>query len=161
MLLLARTVTGMASYPTIAEVEAAGYESIGDGGRVGYEHFVNWSYLSDGQEFDPTGIESIVAKNNGDGTKTVVSALYILETGKTMADVPDIAGELTSAGFHDHQNLCFTGNRLVGTLNNGQCPPGSVLRPTPPMIHVWLIPHPCGPFGTVEGHGDPACGSHH
>jgi hypothetical protein len=143
---------------TVAAVEAAGYRSIGDGGTNGYEHFVNFGYLSDGTEMDPSRIESVVAKKNGDGTKTVVSGMYILSLGKTMGDVPDIAGELTT--WHDHQNLCWEGTRVVGITENGQCRRGTFIA-TPPMLHVWLVSHPCGPFAGIEtsGHGT-GCGSH-
>jgi hypothetical protein len=154
--LLVNTTAAMAAFPNAAAVEAAGYESIGDGGRSGYEHFVNWTYLEDGNELNPSRIESIVAKKNGDGTKTIVSAMYILEPGKTMADAYDIAGELTT--WHDHQNLCWDGHRLAGTLVNGVCTPGGEFRGTPPMLHVWLVPHDCGPFAGVDGHG--TCAGH-
>jgi hypothetical protein len=158
MLLLGRTQAALGAFPTVASVEAAGYESIGDE-VTGYVHYVNWSYLADGHEFDPARMESIVAQVNPGGSRSIVSGLYIMEVGKTMADVPDIAGELTALGFHDHQNLCFVGHRLAGLAVNGVCPAGSVLLPTPPMIHVWLTDRPCGPFSTIDGHGTD-CGSH-
>ncbi len=79
--------------------------------------------------------------------------MYILERGKTMADVPDIAGELTT--WHDHQNLCWdeTGTYLKGFIKFGRCFPSGELKPTPPMLHVWLQEHACGPFAGLEGHG--------
>jgi hypothetical protein len=146
----------MEPFPDVAAVEAAGYTSIGDGGIDGYEHYVRASYLSDPFEVDPNHIESIVVKKNGDGTKTIVSAMYILSLGKTMADVPDIAGELTT--WHDHQNLCWEGLRVVGTTVNGVCTRG-VFIPTPPMLHVWMVDNPCGPFAGIDEHGG-ACVIH-
>jgi hypothetical protein len=85
--------------------------------------------------------------------------MYILSVGKTMDDVPDIAGELTT--FHDHTNLCFSGTRVVGLAEDGECPQGSVLLVTPPMLHVWMVEHPCGPFAGIEtsGHGT-TCATH-
>ena len=157
--LINATTAGISPLMTVAAVQAAGYVSIGDGGADGYEHFVKFAYLADGRELDPSRIESIVVKKNGDGTKTVVSAMYILELGKTLADVPDIAGELTT--WHDHQNLCWVGTQVVGLAQNGVCPPPSVLVPTPPMLHVWLVPHPCGPFAGIETHGGEGCGHGH
>jgi hypothetical protein len=38
------------------------------------------------------------------------------------------------------------------------CPRG-VLTVTPPMLHVWLIERPCGPFAGLEDDED-ACLSH-
>lgn len=155
--LITTTTAGMAPFTTEAQVMAAGYTSIGDGGADGYEHFVNWSYLTDSYELDPTRIESIVMKKTPGAPKTVVSAMYILKLGTTMANVPPLAGPLTT--WHDHQNLCFEGTRLVGTTVDGVCTRGTLL-PTPPMLHVWLVPHPCGPFAGIETHGGDACGGH-
>lgn len=153
--LISTTTAGMASFTTEEDVISAGYTSIGDGGADGYEHFVNWSYLTDDEELNPDFIESIVMKKSPGAPKTVVSAMYILKLGKTMADVPALAGPLTT--WHDHQNLCFEGTRLVGLATGGVCTRG-VLLPTPPMLHVWMVPHPCGPFAGIETHGGGGCG---
>jgi hypothetical protein len=154
-------VTSALRGKTVASIKAAGYQWIGDGGGGGgYQHYVNWSYYGDGIEMDPSRIESIVVKDN-----VIVSGMYILNPGKTMASVPALAGELTT--WHDHQNLCFSGTTLVGLAVNGSCEParggpGGVLTPTPPMLHVWLVPHPCGPFAGIETHGgDDTCGHEH
>lgn len=135
-----------------ASVVAAGYRSIGDGRRVGgYEHFVHPDYTADGRELDPDAVESLVFEVTPDG-KVLASAMYLLEPGATMDDVPDIAGDLTV--WHDHQNLCFDDDdRIAGVLVNGSCSPGGTLRPTVPMLHVWLDDHGCGPFSGIEGHG--------
>jgi hypothetical protein len=147
-----------ARFPDRQHVEAAGYTWIGDGRRVGgYEHFVNVSYLADGLELDPEHIESIVLQRQADGSEQVVTAMYILNRGSTLADAPDIAGSLTP--WHDHQNLCWddSGVKLAGIVINGQCRPGGTFRPTAPMMHVWLTNPPCGPFSGVEGHGTTDC----
>nr|MBA2279894.1 hypothetical protein [Acidimicrobiia bacterium] len=148
--LIDTSTASMARFTDTASVEAAGYLSIGDA-VTGYEHFVNYSYLGDGLDLDPERVESIVFVVNEDGTKQLASAMFILSPGRTMADVPDVAGELTT--WHDHQNLCWEGTRVVGVLDaSGACPRGT-FRPTPPMLHVWMLPHPCGPFAGLEGHG--------
>lgn len=154
--LIDTTRVAMAEYPDQASVEAAGYRSIGDS-VTGYEHFVSYANVADSAVLDPARVESIVLKVQPDGTKQVVSAMYILPPGQTMADVPDIAGELTT--WHDHQNLCWEGGRVVGLLVNGQCTAGT-FRATPPMLHVWLVDRPCGPFAGLEGHGGD-CGHDH
>jgi hypothetical protein len=154
--LIARTKAGMRAFPDEAAVQRAGYVSIGDG-VTGFEHYVNVAYLTDSHEVDPQHIESIVLRVSG-GTKTVESAMYILTSGKTMDDVPDIAGELTT--WHDHQNLCWIGTRVVGITDaNGHCALGE-FRPTAPMLHVWLTEQPCGPFAGIEGHGTNGCHAH-
>jgi hypothetical protein len=147
--LIDTTRTAMAAFSDPASVEAAGYRSIGDE-ATGFEHFVNYGFLADPEVLDPAKVESIVFEVKPDGTKQLASAMYILPPGQAMADVPDIAGELTT--WHDHQNLCWEGGRVVGLLVNGQCTAGTFL-PTPPMLHVWVTEHPCGPFAGLETHG--------
>jgi hypothetical protein len=163
--LLDRTHAAVAArFPDLDAVRAAGYSSIGDA-STGFEHFVNFGYLADGpaNELNPDRIESIVAQVNPDGSKSIVSAMYILSLGRTMADVPDIAGELTT--WHDHQDLCWVGGTVVGLAVNGVCARGTLIV-TPPMLHVWLEPFPaCGPFAGIEtdgasSHGDD-CGHSH
>lgn len=141
-----------ARFPDQAALLAAGYRSIGDGLATPFDHFIKPEYMQDGREVDPDRIESVVLERTSAGWR-VASAMYILEAGKTMADVPHVAGELTV--WHDHQNLCWdrSGLRLAGLLVNGKCFPAGTLRPTPPMLHVWLADHPCGPFAGIEGHG--------
>lgn len=152
--LLDNTRTAMTSFPDEAALVAAGYQWIGDGRRPGgFQHFVNRDYMRDGIELDPDRIESIVLHVNADSTKSVASAMYILNPGTTLEQAPDIAGSLTP--WHDHQNLCWdaSGTRLAGIYVNGQCRPGGTLRATAPMMHVWRDNPPCGPFSGIEGHG--------
>jgi hypothetical protein len=157
--LIETTRAAAARFPDQASLLAAGYRSIGDGLLTPYDHFIQPDYMNDGRELDPDRIESIVMERTPTGWR-VASAMYILEAGKTMADVPDIAGELTT--WHDHQNLCWdpSGTRLAGILLNGRCFPGGTLRATPPMLHVWLQDHPCGPFAGIEGHGQGCAHGH-
>jgi hypothetical protein len=161
--LLFTTLAAMAPFPNVQAVEAAGYRSIGDAG-TGFEHFVNWTYFNDGIELDPNRIESIVIRIGPNGEKIVASAMYILNLGRSLADVPEIAGTLTT--WHDHTNLCWVPNgeggmRLSGVTDaNGNCARGTNIV-TPPMLHVWLDPQPCGPFSGIEGtHGDACAHSH-
>lgn len=156
--LIDRTVDGMARFSTVESVSAAGYYSIGDA-STGYEHFVSPAHMADGIELDPARIESIVFRVLPDGTRQLGSAMYILDGGSTMDDVPDIAGELTT--WHDHQNLCWDGGRVVGVLDaDGACTNGT-FRPTAPMLHVWMLPHRCGPFAGIEGAHGAGCGHGH
>lgn len=135
--------------------QAEGWFSIGDQ-ATGYEHFVNGSYLNDGKQLDATRPESIVYKVYGD-TRILVSAMYMAE-GQPALDSPlitDFAGPLFE--WHVHTNLCYgLRNGTVGIVGvtdaNGNCPPGSTVRSiNKPMVHVWIVPHPCGPFAAVEG----------
>jgi hypothetical protein len=135
-----------------AVAEAAGYRSIGDG-FTGYEHFVNWPLLGDGRILDADRPESLVYQTDGGG-RTLVSAMYFLETGTTLADAPDVGGPLTQ--WHVHNDLCFTGEAdawRLGTVMppSSPCPGGQFRLDLPPMIHVWIVPHRCGPFAALDG----------
>jgi hypothetical protein len=147
--LLDRTVRAMAKFTDEASVVAAGYESIGDASS-GFEHFEHHGYRHDGIELDENRIEAIVFETKPGQPKKLSAAMYILEDGKTMQDVPEIAGSLTT--WHLHEDLCWdpSGKRVVGLLRMGRCIPGGRLRVTSPMLHVWLDPQKCGPFAEVE-----------
>lgn len=155
--LIIDTTEAMKAYPDEASLQAAGFVSIGDG-ATGWEHYINVERIMDPRSLDPADIESVVLKVNPDGTKQVASAMYLLPFGMTMADAPDVAGDLTM--WHDHQNLCWDGIRVVGTTDaTGSCISGE-FRPTQPMMHVWVIPHECGPFAGIEGSHGSGCGDH-
>jgi hypothetical protein len=155
--LIVETTEAMAAFPDEAAVQAAGFVSIGDG-ATGWEHYIHVDRIIDPAVLDPEGIESIVLKVHPDGTKEVASAMYLLPFGATMDDAPDIAGDLTV--WHDHQNLCWDGVRVVGTTDaTGSCVRGT-FRPTQPMLHVWVIDHPCGPFAGIEGSHGEGCEHH-
>jgi hypothetical protein len=155
--LIAGTATALRDYTDVAAAEAAGYRWIGDGAEPGgYRHYVHGGRLTDPVVLDPAQVESLVYRTRPDGGAELVSAMYILPPGRGMTDVPDVAGELTA--WHDHTNLCWRRDRtLAGTVGGSGCPSGSRALPTPPMLHVWVVPHVDGPFAGIEGHG----GDHH
>lgn len=130
---------------------ADGYVSIRDE-ITGHEHLVHPGYFANDTILDPNEIESLVYEVSvNDGSKKLVSAMYLMPPGTTLDDAPDIAGDVTK--WHDHQNLCWDGARVAGILVDGKCVPGGVFRPTPAMLHVWVTDHPCGPFAGIEGGG--------
>jgi hypothetical protein len=150
--LIAITLLRLPQFNDPATAEAAGFRSIGDA-VTGDEHYINLSYFKDGRILDPDHPESLVYEPDGKGGKKLAAAMFMLETGQTLADVPDIGGKLTQ--WHIHNNLCFTTTGRVAALTaaDGSCPPTLVKGPETPMIHVWLRPHPCGPFAALEGIG--------
>ena len=150
--LIRRTRAGLQRYRDPAAAEADGFRSIGDG-FTGFEHFVHYDYLANATILDADEPESLVYKVGTSGTRELVSAMYILPTGSTMADVPDVAGAMTP--WHDHRNLCWTPDgRLAGLFVDGKCSAGEH-RITPPMLHVWIVDHVCGPFAGIEGGSTP------
>jgi hypothetical protein len=121
---------------------------VGDDGGD-YRHYVRGDYLIDDSELDPDRIESLVYRVEGDSLQ-LVSGMYILNPGTT--DPPDVAGPLAS--WHTHTNLCFDAHgSIAGTNDSGSCPSGSFNVGTPPMLHVWVVPNPDGPFAAVDENG--------
>jgi hypothetical protein len=140
------------SDPKVAE--AAGFHSIGDG-FTGYEHFIQWDWINDGYILDPDHPESLVYRVDSKGTRTLEAAMYMLPQGETLDTVPELGGRLTQ--WHIHDDLCFTPGeapKVRGVTGVGQgCPPGLTKLDPVPMIHVWIVPHRCGPFAALEGGG--------
>ena len=58
--------------------------------------------------------------------------------------------------WHIHNDICLTTDPEAPTFGgltdaDGNCPAHLQNPPDSPMIHVWITPHPCGPFGALEG----------
>jgi hypothetical protein len=134
--------------------EAAGFTSIGDG-LTGFEHYIHWDWINDGTTLDPTHPESLVYQPQPDGTKKLVSAMYMLPDTVALDKVPDIGGALMQ--WHIHDNLCFTTGdapKVAGLVDGqGNCRNGLVKFQPAPMIHVWVTTNKCGPFAALEGVG--------
>lgn len=149
--LLASTLYFLPRFADYRVAEAEGWFSIGDG-ISGFEHFIKPSTFDDGKILDPTAPESLVYRVQG-GKRTLSAAMYMLQPGTTLADVPKIGGKLMQ--WHIHDNLCFSPQGRVSGLRTagGPCPAGQVKGGETPMIHVWVTSHPCGPFSALEGIG--------
>jgi hypothetical protein len=149
------TLRDLPRYASPATAYAAGYRTIEDG-ATGTEHFVKWAYINDGHILDSQYPESLVYQWRN-GVETLVSAMYILPFGTRFADAPDVGGALTQ--WHVHSNLCLVDNPsdplqkvIGGFIGPGEtCPAGSTDAGTTPMLHVWIVANPCGPFAPLEG----------
>ena len=141
------------AHPAVAE--AAGFHSIGDADS-GHEHYVNWDWIDDDVWLDPDAPESLVYELQPDGTKKLVSAMYMLPRDVTLEDVPDDGGALMQ--WHVHDDLCMTDDPVAPQVEGQTRPDGTCRRPLVKlpewaMIHVWIVPHECGPFAALEGVG--------
>jgi hypothetical protein len=150
--LVAVTLRYLPQFADPAAAEAAGYHSIGDGG-TGYEHLINWDLIDDGRLLDPNYPEALVYAYDK-GERTLEAAMFMMPSGTTLDDVPELGGELTQ--WHIHDDLCFsddpTAPRVAGVTEiGGECPAPLVKFEPVPMIHVWIVPHECGPFSALEG----------
>jgi hypothetical protein len=153
--MVTRTIEDLPQWADYRDAEAAGWRSIGDG-LTGHEHFIKWDTIDDDRFFDPDEPESLVYETHPDGTKTLAAAMYMLPTSMSLDEVPDDGGPLIQ--YHVHDNLCYTDDPeqpLVRGITNaeGQCTPPLVKHDPAPMVHVWVQPHDCGPFASLEGVG--------
>ena len=122
--------------------------SIGDG-FLGHEHYLNAANMNDDKLLDPDFPESLVYDTSTE-PKKLVAAMFMMDKGDTLADVPELGGKLTQ--WHVHDNLCFAGPKVAGLTDaEGNCSPGLTKGAATPMIHVWTEAHPCGPFAALEG----------
>lgn len=150
------TIEKLPQFADPATAEALGYRSIRDG-MTGFEHFMKWDLIADGKVLDPDFPESIVYKVSEDGTRTLAAAMFMANAGTTLDDVPDVGGDLVQ--WHIHNDLCFAGEEgawvVAGVAPPPQeCRPGTTRIGDPvPMVHVWIVPHECGPFSALEGVG--------
>jgi hypothetical protein len=152
--LIAITLHYLPQWADYKVAEAAGFSSIGDG-STGHEHFIQWDWINDDIILDPNYPESLVYEPQPDGSRKLVSAMYMLPDSVALADAPDIGGALMQ--WHIHDNLCFTTTeppRVAGfTDGEGLCRAPLVKFAQSPMIHVWLTAQQCGPFASLEGVG--------
>jgi hypothetical protein len=153
--LVATNLTRLPQWSDPAVAEAAGFHSIQDG-ATGHEHYIQWDWINDDVWLDPDAPESLVYAPQPDGSKKLVSAMYMLPDSTSLDEVPNWGGKLMQ--WHIHNDLCFTDDPVAPTVAglrqaNGDCPPPLVELAQSPMIHVWITPHPCGPFAALEGVG--------
>ena len=153
--LVATTLTRLGQWSDPAVAEAAGFHSIQDG-ATGHEHYIQWDWINDDVWLDPDAPESLVYEPQPDGSKKLVSAMYMLPDSMSLEEVPNWGGTLMQ--WHVHNDLCFTDDPvapIVAGLRqpNGECSPPLVELAKSPMIHVWITSHPCGPFAALEGVG--------
>jgi len=132
-------------YQSLAAARAVGYRPITQPGAP-VVHYLNPAYylatVNGGTILNTADPQSLVYANTPKGA-VLVEAMYITYPG---GPTPQPGGCLTQ--WHVHTNLCLTASLdVVGEVGPGNttCPPGSVNRVTPPMIHVWFVPIPGGP----------------
>jgi hypothetical protein len=152
--LVTATIQRLDRFATTDEAYAAGYRAIGDA-FTGWEHWINWPLLEDGRQFDASAPESLVYRVVN-GQRTLQAAMYLLEPGSTLDNAPDLAGPLIQ--YHIHNDLCWYGEEnawqvMLADPLPAPCFPGTHRRAVVPMVHVWIVGTPCGPFAALEGAG--------
>lgn len=146
--LVSEAILRLPQFADASAVGTMGFVSIGDG-ALGHEHYLNPANMNDDRILDPSYPESLVYDTSVT-PKRLAAAMFMMNPGDTLADVPEVGGKLTQ--WHVHDNLCFAGPRVAGLTNaQGLCGPGLTKGAQTPMIHVWIEPNPCGPFAALEG----------
>jgi hypothetical protein len=163
---VASTLRDLPQFADTADAEAAGFQSIGDAAS-GFEHYIHWDWIDDDVWLDPDYPESLVYRVEPDGSRTLVSAMFMLPNSMALEDVPDWGGGLMQ--WHVHSDLCFDVSdpdapRVGGLTDSaGRCTAPLTPLGESPMIHVWIVAHECGPFAALEGiaAGQVAAGEEH
>jgi hypothetical protein len=164
--LVSSTLRDLPQWADTAAADEAGFHSIGDA-ATGFEHYIQWDWIDDDVWLDPDRPESLVYRVEPDGSRTLASAMFMLPNSMTLDEVPDWGGALMQ--WHVHSDLCFDVSDpdvpRVGGLTDGagECTAPLVHLGESPMIHVWVVPHECGPFAALEGvaAGQVAAGEEH
>lgn len=121
-------------------------------------HYYNEEYVFDDRVLDPERPEFLMYYDTPEGKRLVGFMFYVagrLDRG------PQIGGPLTVWHYPlFSEPVCTLGLRrgrvrrgqdlLPGAdaAERGDCAWGSPTQRSPEMLHVWLIRHPMGPFGT-------------
>jgi hypothetical protein len=150
--LVMRTEEELAAYSDPDQLEAQGFVNFGATAPGGYDHWTNPDFLGDDHILDPAFPESLVYQFTDDGGYELVAAMFEMNIGDTMEDVPeDIAWY---PGWHSHPDLCADEDfHFTGFVDeNGDCAVGEPILI--PMMHVWIVDNECGHrFGGVDQTG--------
>jgi hypothetical protein len=142
--LVADTRGGLTRFADLRDARRAGYAPHVRA-RKAIKHYFKAAYVIDGRVLDPTRPEGLWYAHTDRGP-VLVAAVYLMnragEPGR------EVGGCLTR--WHVHNELCssdpakgmISGFRTRG----GSCPPGQVAWAAPPIMHVWTIDVPGGPF---------------
>ncbi len=106
-------------------------------------HWMNQRYVDAGYVMDPRRPQGLVYANTKHGPVLLGAMFQMQHIGQFG---PDPGGPLTA--WHQHQNICFTPIGLEFSLMTptATCPIGSIDISVPPMLHVWIVDNPSGPF---------------
>jgi hypothetical protein len=104
----------IAPYQTLAEAEKAGYhsrrdvESVKDGKLL---HVAKWPKRpGQTQAFDPAAPQALLYRRGSDGEFHLAGGMFVAPPDATPVDL-DAMIPLSVAHWHQHTNICVTGNR--------------------------------------------------
>lgn len=106
-------------------------------------HWMNDAYVKAGYVMDPSRPQGLVYANTKRGP-VLLGAMFQMPHLNQFG--PDPGGPLTA--WHQHENICFTPLGFEFSLMSpfATCPLGSIDISASPMLHVWVVDNPTGPF---------------
>ena len=121
---------------------AAGFRP-GGSSTLPSTHWMNNANVQAGYVMDPRHPQGLVYANSHHGP-VLLGAMYQMQRIGDFG--PDPGGPLTA--WHQHQNICFTPFGFEFSLMTpySQCPLGAIDISASPMLHVWIVGNPQGPF---------------
>jgi hypothetical protein len=140
--LYADTKAAILPYEDWHQAWAAGYRP-GGATNMPTTHWMNEAYVKAGYVMDPRRPQGLVYANTRSGPVLVGAMFQMLHLNQFG---PDPGGPLTA--WHQHENICFTPFGLEFSLMTpfAICPLGAIDLSAPPMLHVWIVDNPGGPF---------------
>jgi len=115
----------------------------GGGANLGSTHWMNQVNVDRGYVMDPQHPQGLVYANSQHGPVLLGAMFQMKHIGQFG---PDPGGPLTA--WHQHENICFSPLGLEFSFMTpfATCPLGSIDISTSPMLHVWIVNNPSGPF---------------
>jgi hypothetical protein len=104
---------------------------------------MNQAYVKAGYVMDPQRPQGLVYANTRSGPVLLGAMFQMSRIGQFG---PDPGGPLTA--WHQHENICFTpfGFEFSFMTPFATCPLGAIDISAAPMLHVWIVDNPSGPF---------------
>lgn len=106
-------------------------------------HWMNNANVQKGYVMDPNHPQGLVYANSHHGPVLLGAMFQMPKIGEFG---PDPGGPLTA--WHQHENVCFTPFGFEFSLMTplSECPLGAIDISASPMLHVWIVDNPQGPF---------------
>jgi hypothetical protein len=106
-------------------------------------HWMNNANVQARYVMDPRHPQGLVYANSRHGPVLLGAMFQMPRIGDFG---PDPGGPLTA--WHQHQNICFSPFGFEFSLMTpfSQCPLGAIDISASPMLHVWIVANPQGPF---------------
>jgi hypothetical protein len=137
-----QTKEAIAPYADWRKAWAAGYRPDGSQSQPS-THWMNQRYVDAGYVMDPQHPQGLVYANTKHGPELLGAMFQMRRIGDFG---PDPGGPVTA--WHQHENICFTplGFEFSLLTPTATCPLGAINVSVPPMLHVWIVDNPGGPF---------------